>query len=82
MKEPTDEILLAEVNDLQEREALFIQKLRQCCVIFDFSDLLSDIQSKDIKKNALQELADHIANNRNVLTEPIYPEMFTMVSLL
>lgn len=70
---------LLDTSDVAEREQLFCQKLRQCCVVFDFTDPLSDIQHKDIKRNALQEMIDYVTNNRNVLTEAVYPEIFHMV---
>jgi serine/threonine-protein phosphatase 2A regulatory subunit B' len=74
--------LLIDSPDPHEREQLFCMKLRQCCVIFDFTELLSDFQHKEIKKNALQEMFDYLGapTSRNVLTEAIYSEMFNMVS--
>lgn len=63
-----------------EREELFIQKLRQCCVLFDFvSDPLSDIKYKEVKRCALHEMVEFITTQRGVLTEPIYPEAVSMV---
>uniref|UniRef100_A0A8D3A2E0 Serine/threonine protein phosphatase 2A regulatory subunit n=1 Tax=Scophthalmus maximus TaxID=52904 RepID=A0A8D3A2E0_SCOMX len=59
-----------------EQEKLFIQKLRQCCVLFDFvSDPLSDLKWKEVKRAALSEMVEYITHNRNVITEPIYPEV-------
>ena len=56
-----------------EREALFVKKLRQCSVIFDFSsNPLSDLKYKEIKRATLNEMVEYLAQNRNVLTEPIY----------
>lgn len=64
-----------------EQEKLFIQKLRQCCVLFDFlSDPLSDLKWKEVKRAALSEMVEYITHNRNVITEPIYPEVVHMVS--
>ncbi|CAL9692032.1 unnamed protein product [Knipowitschia caucasica] len=61
---------------LAEQEKLFIQKLRQCCVLFDFvSDPLSDLKWKEVKRAALSEMVEYITHNRNVITEPIYPEV-------
>ena len=74
-------LLFAETTDTQEREQLFILKIRQCCVVFDFTDPLSDIQQKEIKKNALQEMLDYVTNNRGVITEPLYAEVFAMVCM-
>ena len=63
------------------QEELFIQKLQQCCVIFDFSiDPLSDLKWKEVKRQALNELVDYITHNRDVITETVYPESCKMVS--
>lgn len=64
-----------------DQEKLFIQKLRQCCVLFDFvSDPLSDLKWKEVKRAALSEMVEYITHNRNVITEPVYPEVVHMVS--
>ncbi|KAG8512080.1 Serine/threonine-protein phosphatase 2A 56 kDa regulatory subunit delta isoform [Galemys pyrenaicus] len=64
----------------QEREELFIQKLRQCCVLFDFvSDPLSDLKFKEVKRAGLNEMVEYITHSRDVVTEAIYPEAVTMV---
>ncbi|KAJ3606373.1 hypothetical protein NHX12_025894 [Muraenolepis orangiensis] len=66
---------------LAEQEKLFIQKLRQCCVLFDFlSDPLSDLKWKEVKRAALSEMVEYITHSRNVITEPIYPEVVHMFS--
>lgn len=66
-----------------ERENLFVQKLRQCCVLFDFvSDPLSDLKWKEVKRAALNEMVEYITRDRNEITEPIYPEVVHMVSPL
>ncbi|CAB1334895.1 unnamed protein product [Coregonus sp. 'balchen'] len=63
-----------------EQEKLFVQKLRQCCVLFDFlSDPLSDLKWKEVKRAALSEMVEYITHNRNVITEPIYPEVVHML---
>ena len=64
-----------------EREELFIQKIRQCCVLFDFAvDPLSDLKWKDVKRQALQEMIEYVTRQRGVITENIYPEVVQMVS--
>ena len=63
-----------------QQEKLFIAKLRQCCAIFDFSDCVSDLKSKEIKRACLNEIVDYITVTRSCLTEPVYPEVITMVS--
>ncbi|XP_058799907.1 serine/threonine-protein phosphatase 2A 56 kDa regulatory subunit gamma isoform isoform X3 [Phymastichus coffea] len=73
--------LLTEVP-AEEREELFIQKLRQCCVLFDFeSDPLSDLQWKEVKRCALLEMVDYVTKNRNVISEAIYPEAVNMFAV-
>lgn len=63
-----------------EQESLFIRKLRQCCVAFDFMDPVSDLKGKEIKRATLNELVDYISAGRGVLTEPVYPEIIKMIS--
>ncbi|ERE72613.1 serine/threonine-protein phosphatase 2A regulatory subunit delta isoform-like isoform 1 [Cricetulus griseus] len=64
----------------QESEELFIQKLRQCCVLFDFvSDPLSDLKFKEVKRAGLNEMVEYITHSRDVVTEAIYPEAVTHV---
>ena len=68
-----------------EQEELFIQKIRQCCVLFDFiSDPLSDLKWKEVKRMALQEMIEYVStgtgSQRSVITENIYPEVVQMVS--
>lgn len=72
------------------REELFIQKLRQCCVIFDYNmDPLSDLKYKEIKRATLNELVEYITQPRGsvtdssepLFTEAVYPEAVNMVSL-
>lgn len=61
------------------RHDLFIQKLDQCNVIFDFNDASQDMTSKEVKREALHELLDYVANNRNIITEPLYSKVIKMV---
>lgn len=65
-----------------EREQLFIQKVNQCCVLFDFAiDPLSDLKWKEIKRVALQELIEYVGTQTDIITEAIYPEVVHMVSI-
>lgn len=64
-----------------EQEELFIRKLRQCCVSFDFMDPVSDLKGKEIKRAALNDLSAYITHGRGVLTEPVYPEIIRMVKI-
>jgi len=65
-----------------EREQLFVQKIEQCCILFDFAmDPLSDLKYKEVKRAALNEIVDFITHNKGVITEPIYPEVTRMVNM-
>ncbi|XP_017755940.1 PREDICTED: serine/threonine-protein phosphatase 2A 56 kDa regulatory subunit gamma isoform isoform X1 [Eufriesea mexicana] len=73
--------LLSETQQGNEREELFIQKLRQCCVLFDFeSDPLSDLKWKEVKRTALNEMVEYV-KNKNTITEAIYPEAVNMFAV-
>jgi serine/threonine-protein phosphatase 2A regulatory subunit B' len=58
---------------------MFLKKIQQCCVTFNFADPLSDPKGKEIKRVALNELVHYISNNRGVVTENLYPEVIKMV---
>jgi len=72
---------LLKETPVDQQEELFLLKLRQCCVIFDFSDCISDLKSKEIKRACLNEIVDYITVTRNCLTENVYPEVIQMVSM-
>lgn len=62
-----------------EREQLFIQKIQQCGVLFDFvQDPLGDLKWKEVKRAALNEMVEYVSQNRGILTEHIYPEAIQM----
>ncbi|KAI9557465.1 hypothetical protein GHT06_017293 [Daphnia sinensis] len=62
-----------------EREELFVQKIQQCCVLFDFvADPLSDLKWKEVKRGALLEMVEYVTSQRGVITEAIYPEAVNM----
>lgn len=66
-----------------EREQLFVQKIQQCCILFDFAmDPLSDLKFKEVKRAALNEIVDFITHNKGVITDPIYLEVTRMVKIL
>lgn len=71
-------VKLPQMNEASpsEKEELFVQKIRQCTVLFDFvSDPLSDLKWKEVKRAALQEMVEFVTQNRGVLTDPVYPEV-------
>lgn len=63
-----------------ERNALFIKKLHQCSVIFDFNDAAGDMRGKQVKAQTLHEMLEYITTSRGVITEQIYPEIVAMFS--
>uniref|UniRef100_A0A1I8HDE8 Serine/threonine protein phosphatase 2A regulatory subunit n=3 Tax=Macrostomum lignano TaxID=282301 RepID=A0A1I8HDE8_9PLAT len=70
---------LKDAANEQEREALLLQKLRQCCVVFDFAqDPLSDLKYKEVKRLALQELVEFVTVAQGALTEPVYTDAVAM----
>ncbi|KAL9873311.1 serine/threonine-protein phosphatase 2A 56 kDa regulatory subunit gamma isoform isoform X3 [Glossina fuscipes] len=72
---------LNEKTPTNEREELFIQKLRQCCTLFDFSEPLSDLKWKEVKRAALHEMVEYLSNQNGVITETIYPEAINMFAV-
>ncbi|KAK5159673.1 Serine/threonine-protein phosphatase 2A 56 kDa regulatory subunit delta isoform [Oleoguttula sp. CCFEE 6159] len=62
------------------RQELFMQKIDQCNIIFDFNDTSGDMKSKEIKRLALHELLDYVSQNRQVISEPMYPRVVDMFS--
>jgi len=64
-----------------EQESLFLQKIGQCSVVFDFvHDPLSELKWKEVKRAALNEAVEYVTANRGVLKDPVYPEIVHMVS--
>ncbi|KAJ7853687.1 protein phosphatase 2A regulatory B subunit [Mycena olivaceomarginata] len=61
-----------------ERPQLFIKKLHQCRVLFDFNDASAELKGKQVKAQALHEILDYITTQRGVITETVYPEVVGM----
>lgn len=84
--EPTTSELQREIVKLpnfdevapDEQIALFIQKVDQCNIIFDFSDPTHDIRGKEIKRITLQELIQFIVSNRFNYTDEMYKHVIAM----
>lgn len=74
-------LLLTEVAHI-DRQELFLKKIGQCAVIFDFNDASSELKGKEIKRQTLSEILEYITNNRGVITEPVYPEVVNMVCVI
>ncbi|SYW82378.1 related to B56-delta regulatory subunit of protein phosphatase 2A [Ustilago bromivora] len=63
-----------------DRAELFVRKLRQCSLVFDFNDASQELEGKQIKAATLHEMLDYITTNRKVITDEIYPEVVAMFS--
>ncbi|OBA26743.1 protein phosphatase 2A regulatory B subunit [Hanseniaspora valbyensis NRRL Y-1626] len=51
---------------------LFIDKLEQCKIIYDFANPVTDLNGKESKTNTLQELIEFVVNYRITYPEDIY----------
>ncbi|VEU19743.1 DEKNAAC100293 [Brettanomyces naardenensis] len=60
---------------------LFIQKVDQCKIMFDFFDPSSDIQGKEMKRLALHELTVFVSTTRMTYTEEMYKHVVDMFKL-
>lgn len=63
-----------------EQQELFVQKLQQCCMLFDFFDSVTDLKSKEVKRATLNELVEYVSTSRGVLVDSAYPDIINMVS--
>ncbi|KAI6045421.1 protein phosphatase 2A regulatory B subunit [Pisolithus marmoratus] len=74
---------LATFNEVppSERSQLFVKKLNQCRVLFDFNDASSELKGKQVKAQTLHEMLEYITTQRGVITENIYPEVVNMFSV-
>lgn len=57
---------------------LFVQKVDQCNIMFDFYDPSSDIEGKDLKSLTLTELTNFISSTRIQFTEEMYAHVVEM----
>ncbi|KAI8976463.1 phosphatase 2A regulatory B subunit-domain-containing protein [Pilobolus umbonatus] len=64
-----------------KRQELFVRKLLQCHVLFDFNDPSSDLRNKEIKRQELQEMLEYVATTRGAITDSIYPDVIRMFSV-
>ena len=66
---------------IEDRADLLLKKLEQCSYVFDFTDPMSDLRSKEIKRAALAEILDHVTSGSVPRTEPIYQALIRLVGL-
>jgi len=67
---------------LAKREALFIQKLQLCGVIFSFEDPSSHKRGKDMKRQTLLELVDYVNTpaGQKIFTESVMADLMACIS--
>ncbi|XP_077300273.1 serine/threonine-protein phosphatase 2A 56 kDa regulatory subunit gamma isoform-like isoform X4 [Arctopsyche grandis] len=71
-----------ENTPLNDRNDLYVQKLRQCCVLFDFaSEPLSDLKWKDVKRTTLIELVEYTSMLKGLIPPEIYPDIINMFAI-
>ncbi|XP_047967373.1 serine/threonine protein phosphatase 2A 57 kDa regulatory subunit B' beta isoform-like [Salvia hispanica] len=63
-----------------DRHDLFSQKVKICCVQFDFSDTLKSAEEKEIKRLTLIELVEFIQSGSGKITEANQGELINMIS--
>ncbi|CCE78526.1 Piso0_001152 [Millerozyma farinosa CBS 7064] len=64
--------------DVEEQIPLFIKKVEQCYIMFDFGDPTFNIRGKELKRITLEELIQFISNNRFTYTEEMYEKIIGM----
>lgn len=62
------------------QEELFLQKLQQCCVVYNFKCTEMDAYEKDLKLESLNNMLNYIVKARNILTERVHDAILHMVS--
>lgn len=66
----------------EDREAMFLRKVKQCCVVFDFTKPinLAEEEQKEIKRETLLELLEFLLTQKMTFSPVIYRAVFSMVS--
>jgi len=78
----TAEQSLREVQNGDERKALFMKKLKLCCIIFDFTvgELDQNAQlAKEMKRTYLLELVEYISQSKHWFSEDCVPVILEMI---
>lgn len=60
---------------------MFIRKIRQCCVVFDFTDVinLAQAEQKEIKRETLLELVEFVLTDKLPFSPIMYKAVIAMV---
>lgn len=65
---------------ITDQEISFIYKLRQCHVLYDFDNPESALEGKQMKAEILQEIIDHLAQVRGIISITVYHEIIALFS--
>eukprot|EP01018_Ginkgo_biloba_P025824 Gb_29616 [translate_table: standard] len=63
-----------------DRQNLLIKKLNLCCIVFDFTDPSKNAREKDIKRQTLLDLVDHITSFSGKFPEAVMEDITKMVA--
>jgi len=64
-----------------DRQNLFRKKLQLCSYVFDFTDPTSHVREKEIKRQTLLELGDHVnQDNTAKFTDKVFDDVMYMLS--
>lgn len=62
----------------EQQIELFLKKIKQCNIIFDFNDPSDDLKGKELKRLTLQELIEFVSSNRFTYTDEMYKSVVEM----
>lgn len=62
-----------------ERMRLFRQKLKLCCVLYDFSDVRKHVREKEAKRNALLQIVEYISAGKVVWDASVVADLLECV---
>ncbi|KAG7876577.1 hypothetical protein KL905_005303 [Ogataea polymorpha] len=78
---PFEKLASFDEVDPEYHVELFIQKVDQCKIMFDFYDPSSDIQGKELKRLTLHELTSFISTTRMTFTPEMYEHVVDMFKI-
>ncbi|KAF1318172.1 Serine/threonine protein phosphatase, partial [Globisporangium splendens] len=62
-----------------ERMRLFRQKLKLCCVLYDFSDVRRHVREKEAKRNALLQIVEYISAGKVIWDASVVADLLECV---
>ena len=63
-----------------ERMRLFRQKLKLCCVLYDFMDARKQVREKEAKRNALLQIVEYISAGKVVWDPSVVADLLECIS--